>query len=89
MIFFSRPGSHGLLYKHRHNSLINSISHPCPPMDLQQRHAQTVRDSSSSYKIPYVVLVWDILNLKGHQNQIGSKVLAIFLNGLVLPVFRI
>ena len=32
-------------------SLINSLSEPFPPIALRRRHAQTVRDSSSSYKI--------------------------------------
>ena len=42
----SRPGrSQGLLYKQpRH-----SVSHPFPPTALRRRHAQTVRDSTSSY----------------------------------------
>ena len=46
-----------------------------------------VRDSSSSCKIDYVLLIKTFLNLKGHQNPInGSKVTAILLKGWILPV---
>ena len=58
------------------------LSDTFPPMALQHRHAQSVRDSSSKYKIDYVVQVKNILNPKKHQNCIiGSKVMAIWLNG--------
>ena len=60
------------------------MSHPFPPTALQRRHAQTVRDNSSSYKLDYVTT---FLNPKGHQNPInGSKVTAILLKGWVSPV---
>ena len=81
----SRPGqSQGLLYKHLRNSLINSLSHPFPPKALRRRNAQTVRDSSSSYKIDYVIVIETFLNPEGHQNPIsGSKVKAILLKGWI------
>ena len=46
-----------------------------------------VRDSSSSYKIDYFIVINNFLNLKGHQNPIiGSKVTAVLLKGWVLPI---
>ena len=46
-----------------------------------------VGDSSSSYKIDNVTQVYDILNPEGHQNSItGSKLRAVLLKGLILPV---
>ena len=69
------------------NSFINSVSQPFPPTALRRRHAQTVRDSSSSYKIDYVIVIKTYLNPEGHQNRIsGSKVTAILLKGWVLPI---
>ena len=63
------------------------MSHPFPPTALQHRHAQTVRDSSSSYKIDYVIVIRSFLNPEGHQNpRNGSKVTAILLKGWILPV---
>ena len=42
---------------------------------------------ASSHKIGYVTSFQKILNLEGHLNRItGSKVTAILLNGLILPV---
>ena len=35
-----------------------------------ERHAQTVGDSTSSYKIDYVIVIQNFLNPKGHQNPI-------------------
>ena len=54
----------------------------------QARHAQTVRDSSSNYKIDYVIVIKNFfLNIEGHQNPInGSKVTAILLKGWILPI---
>ena len=53
----SRPGQiQRLLYKHLCHSLINWFIHPFPPTDLQRRHAQTIWDSSSIYKIDYVIV---------------------------------
>ena len=68
---FSRPGqSQGLLY----TFVIHSFSNPFPPTALWRRHAQTVRDSSSSYKIDYFIVIKNFLNPEGHQNCIsGSK----------------
>ena len=87
-IIIRRPGrSQGLLYKHLRDSLINSLSHPFPPTALRRRHAQTVRDSSSSYKIYSVVVIKTFLNPEGHQHRItGSKVTAILLKGWILPI---
>ena len=54
------------------------MSDPLVPTALRRRHAQTVRDSFSSYKIEYVIVIKDFLNHQGHQNRIsGSKVMAI------------
>ena len=75
---FSRPGQ-----SHVTDWLIN----PFPPTALRGRHAQTVRDSSWSYKIDYVIVMKNILNPKGHQNRIsGSKVTNILLKGWILPI---
>ena len=69
------------------NSLSESVSQPFPPTALRRRHAQTVRDSTSSYKIDYVIVIKNFLNPKGHQNPIsGSKVSAILLKGWILPI---
>ena len=55
------------------------MSHPTA---LQRRHARTVRDSSSSYKIDHVRVILNFLNPEGQQNRIsGSKVTAILLKG--------
>ena len=63
------------------------MSQPFPPTALRRRHAQTVRDSSSSYKIDYVIVIKTFLNPKGHQNPInGSKVTAILLKEWISPV---
>ena len=88
----SRPGrSQGLLYKQPCDGLIhsfiNSVSEPFPPTALRRRHAQTVTDSTSSYKIDYFIAIKNFLNLEGHQNPIsGSKVTAILLKGWILPI---
>ena len=61
------------------------MSEPFPHTPLRQRHAQTVRDSSSSYKIDYIIVIKNFLNPKGHQNPIsGSKDMAILLKGMDL-----
>ena len=65
----------------------NTVSQPFPPTALRRRHAQTVRDSTSSYKIDYVIVIKNFLNPEGHQNPIsGSKVTAILQKGLILPI---
>ena len=81
----SRPGqSQGLLDKQPRHSFINSVSEPFPPTALGRRHAQTVGDSSSRFKIDYVKVIKNFLNPEGHQNPIsGSKVTAILLNGWI------
>ena len=79
--------SQGLLYKQTHNSLINSVRNHFPPTALRRHHAQTVEDSSSSYKIDYVIVIKTFLNPEGHPNRIsGSKVTAILLKGWILPI---
>ena len=46
-----------------------------------------VKDSSSSYKIDYVIVIKNFLNPEGHPNRItGSKVTAILLKGWILPI---
>ena len=63
------------------------MSQPFPPIALRRRHAQTIRDSSSSYKIDYVVVIKTFLNPEGHQNRIsGLKVTAILLKGWILSI---
>ena len=50
-------------------------------------HAQTVKDSSSMYKIEYVILIKNFLDPEGHQNPIsGSKVTVILLKGWILHI---
>ena len=69
------------------HGLINWVSHPFPPTAVWRRHAQTVRVSTSSYKIDYVIVIKNFLNPKDHQNPItGSKVLAILLKGWISPL---
>ena len=64
------------------NSLIQWVREPFPPTALRRRHAQTVRDRTSSYKIDYFIVIKNFLNPEGHQNPIsGSKVTAILLKG--------
>ena len=89
LYIFSRPGeARGCST----NSLVlnyfsESVSEPSPPTALPRRHAQTVRDSSSSYKIDYVIVIKNFLNPEGYQNPInGSKVTAILLKGWILPI---
>ena len=63
------------------------MSHPFPLTALRRRHAQTVRDSSLSYKIDDVIVKKSFLNLERPQNRIsGSKVTVILLKGLILPI---
>ena len=63
------------------------MSEPFPPRAIRRHHAKTVRDSSSRYKIDYVIVVKTFLNPKGHQNCIsGSKVMALLLKERILPI---
>ena len=85
----SRPGqSQGLLYKHLFHSLINSVNKwAVPSNSFMALHAQTVRDSTSSYKIDYVKMINNFLNPEGHQNPFsGSKVTVTLLNGWIWPI---
>jgi hypothetical protein len=67
--------------------LIKSVREPFPPTALRRRQAQTVRDSSSSYKIDYVIVVKTFLNPGAHQNRItGSKRIAVFMDVDTLPI---
>ena len=60
---------------------------PLVPASLRHCHAQTVKDSTYSYKIPYVIVIKNFQNPEGHQNCIsGSKVTAILLKGPILPI---
>ena len=46
-----------------------------------------LKDRSFSYKIDYVIVIKNFLNPEGHQNPISSsKVTAILLKGLILPI---
>ena len=63
------------------------MSDPLVPTALRRHHAQTVRDSSSNYKIEYVKVIKKFLNPKEHQSPIsGSKVTAILLRGWILSI---
>ena len=63
------------------------MSERFPPTALRRRHAQTVRDSSSSYKIDYVIVIQNFLNPEGLQNPFnGSKVTVILLKGWISPI---
>ena len=63
------------------------MSEPFHPTALRRRHAQIVRDSSSSYQIDYVIVIKTFFNPEGHQNCIGgSKVMAILLKWWILPI---
>ena len=63
------------------------MSQSFPPTALWRRHAQTIRDRASSYKIDYVVVIKSYLNPEGHQNPMsGSKVTAILLKGWIWPI---
>ena len=56
-------------------------------ISLRRRHALTVADAAFSHKIDYVTISKKSLNPEGHPNRItGSKVTAILLNGLILPI---
>ena len=69
------------------HSFIHSVSDIFPPTALRRRHAQTVWDSSFSYKIDYVIPIKNFLNPKGHQNPIsGSKGMTILLKRLIVPI---
>ena len=61
------------------------MSHRLVPTALRRHHAQTVRDSSSHYKIDYFIVIKNFVMPKGHENLIcGSAVTAILLKGLLL-----
>jgi hypothetical protein len=63
------------------------VSQPFPPTALRRRHAQTLKDRASSYKIDYIIVIKNFLNPEGHQNRIsGSKVTAILVKGWILPI---
>ena len=82
---YSRPGqSQGLLFTHYCNWFIDLVILFLP---LRRHQAQRFWDGATSHKIDYVAQAWGILNLKGYQNCIiGSKVMAILLNGQLLPI---
>ena len=61
---------------------IHQVTNCFPPTSIRRRHAQTVRDRSSNYKIEYVAVIKNVLYPKGHQNATsGSKVTALLLKG--------
>ena len=56
-------------------------------ISLRRRHALMVEDGAFSHKIDYIAIFLEIFNLEGHLNNItGSRVTAILLNGLILPI---
>ena len=72
------------------NLVINSFSEwgsePFPPTALRRSHDKTVRDSTSSYKIDYVIMIKTFLNPKGLRNPFsGPKVTDILLKGWIWP----
>jgi hypothetical protein len=68
------------------HSLADSLSHPLVKLFLRRRHAQMVSNGASSHKTNYFDILSKNLNLEGHPNRcIGSKVMAILLNGWILP----
>ena len=63
------------------------MSQPFPNTALRRRYAKTVRDSTSNDKIDYILGIKGFPNLEGHQHPIsGSKLTAILLKGLILPI---
>ena len=55
-------------------------------ISLQRRHAQIVKNCTSSHNTNYIDIFLEILNLAGHQNHcFGSTVTAILLNWWILP----
>ena len=67
--------------------VIKLVRKPFPPTALRRRHAQTIRDSSSSYEKDYVKVLKSFLSPKGHQNPIsGSNVTVILLKGWILSI---
>ena len=49
------------------------VSQPFPPTALCRRHAQTVRISTSSYKIDYIIMIKNFLNPEGYQNPFSGS----------------
>ena len=84
---FNRPGVAGAVLQ-TPLSLINSlIKLWFVKISLRRRHAQMVKNGSSSHKTNYIDIFSEILNLEGHLNCcIGSKVTAILLKGWILPI---
>ena len=69
------------------DSFIRLVTLFDPPTTLWRRHTQTVRESSSRFKIDYVAQVKDILNPEVYQNHIiSSKIMAIFLDRWILII---
>ena len=63
------------------------MTDPFPLTALRHHYPQLVRDCSSSYEIDLVIVIWNFVNSKGHQNRIrSSKVTAILLKGWILPI---
>ena len=81
----SRTGqSQGLLYKQPCPWFSHWLSQPFPPTALRRRHAKTIRNSTSSYKIDFVIMIKKFLDPKGYQNLFsGSKLTAILLKGWI------
>ena len=56
-------------------------------ISLRRRHAPMVENGAFSHKVDFVLIFKEILNLEGHPKCItGSKVMAILLNGWILPI---
>ena len=56
-------------------------------ISLRRRHALFIEHGAFSHKIDLFTIFFEILYLDGHQNRTtGSRVKAILLNGLILPI---
>ena len=89
LTLFSRHGrSKGLLYKHlRHWLNPWSSRSSFVKISLRRWHALISCRWAFSHKINYDTILLEIQNLEGHPNRItGSKVMAILLNGWILPI---
>ena len=59
-------------------------------ISLRRRHTLPIADGAFNHKIDYVTICEEKLNLEGHQNRItGFKVMAILLNGWILPIIGV
>ena len=55
-------------------------------ISLRRRHALIVEDGAFGNKIDYVAIFLKIQNLEHYNRITGSRVMALLLNGLILPI---